>query len=167
MSTTQSSQSVKLWNPSPLSWWEKLIALLMGPMAVAILCLPIIFFLYRGKLDHKGWVLHRHRVDVYIQGDWFDGENRVCSGIQTKPDDKSPKVISALHCPPVPIEPSGATPIPSVNISTHNLSVVFWGMISRPGVRAIDEASGARFEWNCTRKSDWPFGDQFVCRAIN
>jgi hypothetical protein len=131
-------------------------------VCVAIFCIPFFLFLYRSDLDRLGWIFHWHTVDVYIQGEWFDGENRVCSGIQTKPDDKSPKEISALHCPPAPFESSGGVSVPSANISTHNLSVVFWGRVSRPGVRSIDEASGARFEWNCTRKED-----RFVCHAIN
>lgn len=134
---------------------------------VAIFCIPLFLFFHRGDLDRRGWIPHWHTVDVYIQGEWFDGENRVCSGIQTKSDEKRPKEISALHCPPDPYEPYGGTTVPSTNISTHNLSVHFWGRVSRPGISSIDEASGARFEWNCIRKSDWPFGEQFVCRAIN
>jgi hypothetical protein len=98
-------------------------------------------------------------VDVYIQGDWFNGENRVCSGIQTKPDSKNSKEISALHCPPDPFEPYGGA---LLNVSSHNLSVLFWGRVSRPGIRSEDEISGARFEWNCKRN-----GDRFVCGAIN
>ena len=145
----------------------KFIGYSLAAIFYAIVLSPVFLFLNWGKLDHAGWVPYRHRVDVYIQGDWFDGENRVCSGIQTKPDDKSPKVISVLHCPPDPYQQYGGSLVPSTNISTHNLSVVFWGRVSRPGVRSIDEASGARFEWNCNRKSDWPFGEQFVCHAIN
>jgi hypothetical protein len=150
----------------PLTWYEKLIALMIMPLLMAILCLPIVFFFYRSQLDRRGWVPHWHTVDVY-KGDWFDGENRVCAGIQTKPDYKSPKEISALHCPPDLYEPHGGTLAPSANVSVHNLSVLFRGRVSRPGISSADETSGAKFEWNCSRKPDWPFGDQFVCRAIN
>ena len=146
----------------PLTWYEKLIALMSMPLLTVIACLPILLFVDRGRLDRAGWVPHWHTVDVFIQGDWFEGENRICSGIQGKPDSKSPKEISTLHCPPDPIQPNAGLPLHSANISTHNLTVVFWGRISRPGVSSEDELSGARFEWNCTRKDD-----RFVCRAIN
>ena len=147
-------------------WMAKLVGYSVGYSLVygliAIFMSPIFLFLNWASIDHAGWAPHWHTVDIYIQGDWFDRENRVCSGIQTKPDDKSPKEISALHCPPAPIKPSGVAYAPSTNISTHNLSVVFWGMISRPRIHSIDEISGARFEWNCTRKEN-----RFVCHAIN
>lgn len=140
----------------------KLIGYSLAAIFFAIILSPFLLFINRREIDRAGWIPHRHTVDVYIQGDWFDGENRVCSGIQTKRNDKSPKEISAIHCPPDPVQPYGGTPSPSTNISTHNLSVVFWGRVSRPGIRPEDELSGKRFEWNCTRKDD-----RFVCHAIN
>lgn len=147
---------------SSLNWRERLVVRVIVCVFNGLLLLPFVLFIERGEIDRKGWVPHWHRVDVFIQGDWFDGENRICSGAQTKPNDKSPKEISALHCPPDPYEPYGGTLMPSANISTHNLSVVFWGMVSRPGVRSEDESSGKRFEWSCARKDD-----RFVCHAIN
>jgi hypothetical protein len=116
----------------------------------------------RGELDRAGWVPHWHRVDIYIRGDWFDGEERVCSGIQDTQNNNSPKEISVLHCPPEPNGPFAENFDSSASISSHNLSILFWGRISRPGISYIDELSGKRFAWNCTRKED-----RFVCRAIN
>jgi hypothetical protein len=135
-----------------------IFAVILGP--------PFLYFNW-GALDRGGWIPRWHRVNIYIKGDWFDGERRVCSGIQARLDDKIPMEISALHCPPDPNQPYRGAPRPSANVSTHNLSVVFWGRISRPRVRPADEEIGTKFEWNCTRRSDAPFGDQCVCRAIN
>jgi hypothetical protein len=142
--------------------FAKLAGHALAAIVYGIVLSPLLLFIYRNNLDRAGWLPHWHRADVYIQGEWFEGENRVCSGIQTMRDDKSPKEISALHCPPDPFAPYGGTLAPSANISTHNLSVVFWGRVSRPGVPSGDESSGKRFEWNCTRKND-----RFVCHAIN
>lgn len=151
----------------PVGETPNIMTAFMAYSFCAIVMSPIFLFIYRRDLDNAGWIPHRHTVDVYIQGDWFDGENRVCSGIQTNPGDKKLKEISALHCPPDSYEPDGGKPAPSADISTHNLTVIFRGRVSRPAVRSIDEASGARFEWNCTRKSDGLFGDEFVCHSIN
>jgi hypothetical protein len=145
----------------------KFIGYSLAGIFFAIILSPVLLFIYWRDLNSAGWIPHRHTVDVNIQGDWFDGENRVCSGIQTSLSDNKLKEISALHCPPDSYEPDTGKLVPSTNISTHNLSVIFWGMVSRPAVRSIDEASGARFEWNCTRKTDSLFGDQFVCHSIN
>ncbi|MGO9637507.1 MAG: hypothetical protein ACLPSO_06155 [Terracidiphilus sp.] len=140
----------------------KLIGYSLCVICYAIVLCPIFLFLYRAELNNAGWVPHWHMVDVYIQGNWFVGENRVCSGIQTKTDEKKPKEISELHCPPNPFEPHEGNLAPSANISIHNLTVLFWGRLSRPGISSADEASGAKFEWNCTRKNE-----RFVCHAIN
>jgi hypothetical protein len=150
-----------------LAWYEKLIALILMPLLMTIICLPVAYLAYRSQLDRKGWVPHWHRIDVFIQGDWFDGEDRVCTGIQDRTQDGKPIKIGALHCSTAEGASGGGNTDSESGISTHNLSVLFWGRILRSGISPTDEASGKRFSWRCSRRSDWPFGEQFVCRAIN
>lgn|GEM_PF-6105822 len=152
---------------APLCWYKKALALFLPPFLLVILCLPIVFVLYRHQLDRKGLVPHWNRVDVYIQGDWFDGEDRVCIGIQDRTPDGQPIKIGSLHCSPAQSASGDGGADPESGISTHNLSVLFWGRILRRGISPADEESGKRFSWRCSRRSDWPFGEQFACRAIN
>lgn len=121
---------------------------------------PIYIFVNRKALDRQGWIPHHERVNVYIGGNWFAGENRVCSGMQTLGGKNEKEIIRELHCPPDQSQYRG-------NVSERNLSVLFWGRLSRPGVLSADEEAGAHFSWNCLRRSDWPFSDQFTCYAIN
>jgi len=146
---------------SSLSLREKLIVKVLVYAFYGLLLLPFILFMERGELDRIGYLPHWHRVDVYIRGDWLDGEYRVCSGIQDQLENGSSKQLSDLHCPAQPDGPF-ANSFDANQYSTHNLSVLLWGRISRPGISYADELSGAKFSWNCTRRND-----KFVCRAIN
>lgn len=146
---------------SQLSLREKLMLQILGYAFTALLLLPFVLFMERKEIDRSGYLPHWHRVDVYIKGDWLDGEDRVCSGIQDQPENGPSKQLSDLHCPAQPDGPF-ANSFDASQYSTHNLPVLFWGRISRPGISYADELSGARFSWNCTR-SDY----RFVCRARN
>jgi hypothetical protein len=145
----------------------KFIGYSLAAIFYAVILSPILLFLNWRNLDRDGWAPHRHRVDVVIQGDWFDGEDRVCTGIQDRTQDGRPIKIGALHCSLAESASGGGNTDSESSISTHNLSVLFWGRILRRDVSPTDEASGNRFSWRCSRRSDWPFGEQFVCRAIN
>jgi hypothetical protein len=103
------------------------------------------------SLNRAGWVPHTRTVNLYMQGDWLEGENRTCLGVQTQVAKGKPAEITRLICP---VEYLGDT--------SHNLPVRFWGRVSRPNAQHSDEPWGSRFRWNCTRN-----GDGFVCKAIN
>jgi hypothetical protein len=103
------------------------------------------------SLNRAGWIPHTRTVNLYMQGDWLEGESRVCAGVQTQVAKGKPIEITSLICP---VEFFGDT--------SHNLPVRFWGRVSRPSAQPFDGVLIDRFRWNCTRNSDG-----FVCRAIN
>jgi hypothetical protein len=123
----------------------------------------IIVFLYFGgaicvglydEVDTLGYVSHTQTVDMYMNGDWLQGENRTCIGIQGREASDSEPKIDTLFCP------TDAT-----SDSSHNLSVHFWGKISRPEAipsSYAHQSSTPRFEWRCTRESD-----SFTCYALD
>jgi hypothetical protein len=120
-------------------------------------CLVILVILVWGGYgifqwsESAGYTPHTKTVDVYMKGDWLVGENRTCAGIQTLGDAGHPKEMTALLCP-----------IDAEYKDPHNLNVKFWGRISRPDASVLDEASGTKGAWLCTRESD-----TFTCKAIN
>jgi hypothetical protein len=102
-------------------------------------------------LDNAGWLPHTRNVDLYMLPDWFEGETRVCDGIQAAKTSRTPRAIRSLYCP-----------LSAPMTSPHNLSVKFWGRVSRSDVGTPEEVEGVKFQWSCTRSSDG-----FVCKAIN
>jgi hypothetical protein len=86
-----------------------------------------------------------------MSGEWLVGEERICAGLQTLEDKKHPKEMAKLFCPKE-----------TENNNPHNVSVVFWGKLSRPDADIFDEVSATKGAWRCTRKSDL-----FVCKAMN
>ena len=99
-------------------------------------------------LDDAGWIQHTHEVNMYMQSDWLQGENRPCIGLQTLGTPTTPPEIASLFCPE---DYAGSI--------SHDLTVKFWGKVSRPGPRTV---WGARYRWRCTRDTDG-----FVCRALD
>lgn len=99
-------------------------------------------------LNDAGYVPHTATVDVYIKGDWLNGENRVCDSIPKGAGNSDPAMIDALFCP----EQIIGEPPPA-----HNMDVHFWGKVSRPDAFAVKALS-----WRCTRTSDG-----FTCYALD
>jgi hypothetical protein len=97
-------------------------------------------------LDSAGWISHDHTVDLYMKGDWLVGENRICTGTQNVNEKHVPEV-DAIFCP---FDVSGGT--------SHNMTIKFWGKISRPDAITNPRLLG----WECTRHSDG-----FTCKAFN
>lgn len=113
---------------------------------VSMAVLAVLGSIAYSAANSAGWVSHDKTVDIYMKGDWLVGENRVCSGIQARqPDDTY--LMSALFCP-------GDAPAEQ----GHNLSVTFWGKISRPD--AVN--AGRLLTWKCTRN-----GVGFTCKALD
>jgi len=109
------------------------------------------FMCYGGynELDDKGWIQHTNNVDLYMKGEWLQGENRMCTGFQSFPSGKNePPRLTSLSCP----ETYALDEIP------HNMTIKFWGKVSRPDMTK----AGLWLSWQCTRNSDG-----FVCRALN
>jgi hypothetical protein len=102
-------------------------------------------------LDNAGWIQHTHEVNMYMQSDWLEGENRKCSGLQTLGTTRTAPEISSLFCPE---DYTGS--------SSHNLTVKFWGKVSRRNVSSAAQVWGTRYSWRCSRNSDG-----FVCRALD
>lgn len=100
-------------------------------------------------LDDVGWVPHTRTVDVYMKGDWLQGENRKCGGVGVLEGDGM--VLKEIFCPS---DASNDTP--------HNMSIQFWGKVSRADVGSVDELKGTKFNWSCKRNSDG-----FVCKALD
>lgn len=105
-----------------------------------------VYSVIRNATDDTGWVSHDKAVDVYMKGDWLVGENRVCDGIQ-KPQADGTYLVDALICPSdAPVD------------NPHNITVRFWGKISRPDAVRQDRLP----TWQCTRNSDG-----FTCKALD
>lgn len=98
-------------------------------------------------LDDAGWVLHDHTVDLYMKGNWLNGENRQCTGFQTGLGDEAH--LKSLSC---------STADDLDNDTPHNVSVKFWGKVSRPEM----SKAGMFLFWKCTRTND-----VFICKALN
>jgi hypothetical protein len=113
-------------------------------MLIAILVGGV--FLAYSVLDNAGLMTHSKAVDVYMKGDWLVGENRVCSGVQM-PNDKKTYEMDALFCPSDAPAEQG-----------HNISIRFWGRISRPDAVRAERL----LTWQCTRSSDG-----FTCKALD
>jgi len=101
-------------------------------------------------LDQEGWVPHTDTVDMYMMGNWMNGENRVCAGLHNGTGSADGE-ITALYCP----DGSGLE-------TPHNFTVKFWGKVRRPARNKVEVALGSKHMWNCTRHSD-----EFVCKALD
>jgi hypothetical protein len=97
-------------------------------------------------LDDAGWIPHEHTVDLYMKGNWLDGENRTCTGFQSGQGESVH--LTSLSCP-------GTS---ALDETPHNMSMKFWGKVSRPEMIR----DGLWLSWKCTRT-----GEGFVCRALN
>jgi len=101
-------------------------------------------------LDSSGMVSHARSVDLYISGDWPQGEDRNCLGVQSRLADEPPEITS-LDCR---IDGSAESP--------HNHTgekVKFFGKTSRPDLLLSGTSD---FEWRCRRT-----GSGFTCYASN
>jgi hypothetical protein len=121
-------------------------------LAACVIC-PLVFSPDDNPFD--GWIPHTENVDLYMQGEWLDGETRVCMGVQTYLPLDHPLGIKALYCPS---DYEGKTP--------HNVPVKFWGKTLRHDVTLLDEQlvdKGLlhKFEWRCVRS------DRFTCWPLN
>jgi hypothetical protein len=103
-------------------------------------------------LDDAGWIPHTRTVDVYMKGEWLQGENRVCIGVPNWNIPNPHVELATLNCVPEALN----------ELQPHNLNVRFWGKIDRPDLVRNQIMIGADFRWRCTHESE-----SFVCRAIN
>ena len=101
------------------------------------------------SLDDAGWVPHTRTVDMYMKGDWLQGENRKCGGVGALEEEGM--VLKGIFCPS-----------DTSNDMPHNMSIQFWGRVSREDVSSIDEIKSTKFNWSCKRNSEG-----FVCKALD
>jgi hypothetical protein len=100
--------------------------------------------------DSSGLVPHSATVDLYMDGNWLEGENRTCLGTHNAP---APNLgdITSLSC--------------SEKFETekpHNMTVKFWGKTIRAATDNKTPELGSLHHWLCTRHSDG-----FVCKALD
>ena len=120
----------------------QIVFVVLGAFIILIVLDTIKDIAYKA-MDNAGWVLRHKTVDIYMKGEWLDGENRVCAGTQTSVDEKHHhKEITALFCP-----------TDAEDKNPRNFSVAFWGRTARPDVNEVDELTGAKGTWRCTRES--------------
>lgn len=116
-------------------------------------CLILLAFIVGGGFvaykaaDDAGWVQHTKTVDMYMKGDWIVGEDRECDGYQNPDPGNGGFSMSSLFCPTGYFTQQG-----------HNISVTFWGKVSRPEAWK----NQIILHWQCTRTSD-----SFTCKALD
>jgi hypothetical protein len=103
------------------------------------------------RLDKRGWIPHLKSVDVYMDGNREVGQGLACTGMQSEESKGGASAISSLFCTDNPIA-----------VSPVHMRITFWGRVSRSDTTPIDEASKAKFQWQCKRTI---MG--FACHATN
>ena len=102
-------------------------------------------------MDESGSIPHMATVDVFMEGDWIVGENRVCLGMHDAPPPHEGQ-ITTLTCP----ETSDASSKP------HNVTVKFWGRIVRENSNISQPVLGTMRHWKCRRDADG-----YTCWALD
>ena len=138
------------------------------------LCIKPIYGAVENSLDSAGWLEHSHDTPVWIEGDWLDGEFRVCamlpgktissfrllcghSGYKYPADSRAwlSDILPAIQThDPARIMDSFWKDWTSAESIFHVLPVKYWGR--------IDHRYPEISSWRCQRKSG-----EMECRAIN
>jgi hypothetical protein len=119
----------------------------IGWLAAIIVALAAVAGGYQW-MDDVGWVSHTLSIETYMAPDWLRGESRVCTAIQSLNNDRVFQ-MSAMFCP---------GEIRSVQ--GHNISVRFWGRISRPEI--LETGKERNSLWRCTRNEE-----DITCKALD
>jgi hypothetical protein len=128
--------------------WEK-AKTLFGTLAFVFIVVLVSYNSY-SDLDRRGWIPHDRTVDFYMSGEWLEGENRICDGVEY-PMNNEPLDTRALFCP-------GDTR----DVPGHNIKITFWGKTSRPDLLKGRLEDMRNAHWRCTRDHDG-----FSCYAID
>jgi hypothetical protein len=114
---------------------------LMRVVSVIFICGLAIWFIrtFCAEADNGGWITHNQDSTVYMDGDWMEGEYRVCSTIQFNPQNNAVILPASreLSC----IADAYKTDRPS-----HMQPVKFNGRLHRESPELL--------EWKCQRRSD-------------
>ena len=93
-------------------------------------------------LDTSGYLPHTATVDLFFKGEWLNGENRDCEGVQDRTNGKGKPSIKYLYCPADVLNESE---------KPHNLAIRFWGKTSRPELFYASLLNFRPMTWRCTR----------------
>jgi hypothetical protein len=96
--------------------------------------------------NNAGWIQHTRTVDLLMEGNWLQNENRKCVSLYDDIKGNTAKMTQVI-CPDTA---GGEKP--------HNIPIKFWGKVEQP---KMADGLPATF-WRCTRK-----GDDFTCYALD
>jgi hypothetical protein len=106
-------------------------------LAVLLILFYIVCSGYEG-LDSEGWLSHQVETTITLQGNWMEGESRLCISSVNKITDYA---LSSLYCG---------------EGDTHTMHVTFYGREKQPEYSDVF--------WRCVRELPSSFNDNtFTC----